>query len=121
MASEADINFLTSDLYHDIFDSIGWGVLSFSACIFLAFIIAVIKNSPKEMQIYKWYILVNHTLLFIIEIIMGMIHPKYLFPIFGYFTGMNCAPVHKCDKRLVKFFTRGILPPALVGRKILHF
>jgi hypothetical protein len=87
MPYKEDIVFLTSDVYHYIFDIIAWIVFSFSVVLFGFLMQIVIKKSPKEMKLYKWYIVVNHSLLFIIELTLGTVHPRFLKPFPGILTG----------------------------------
>ena len=87
MSYKEDIAFLTSDLYHYIFDTIAWIVFSFSVVLFGFLMLIVIKKSPKEMKLYKWYIVVNHSLLFIIELALGTVHIRFLKPFPGLLTG----------------------------------
>ena len=80
MNYEEDITFLFSDLYHQIFDPLTWIILSISSLIYVLLLFIVIKKSPREMRVYKWYLLINHTFSFAFELILGFTHPRFLLP-----------------------------------------
>lgn len=87
MLYKEDIAFLTSNFYHLVFDTIAWTVFCISIFLYVVLMVIVIRKSPKEMKKYKWYIVFNYTLVFMIEIILGLTHPRFLMIHPGIITG----------------------------------
>lgn len=84
---QEDITFLTSSFYHYIFDTTAWIVFAVSVLLYVMLMVIVIRKSPKEMKVYKWYIVFNYSLVFVIELILGLTHPRFLIRFPGIFTG----------------------------------
>ena len=75
--------YATSKLFESIFDIITWIIFILSTILILSLIWVIIKKSPKEMGVYKWYLAVNFICTYLLEIFVGIFQPRFIFPIPG--------------------------------------
>ena len=62
------------------FDLVTWIIFLISTILFSGLFYAVIKRSPKEMGTYKWYLAINISCIYMIEIFIGLFHPRLVLP-----------------------------------------
>jgi hypothetical protein len=63
-----------------VFDYLTWLVFLVSAILFMLIFWAILNKTPKVMKTYKWYMLVNFTLVFFFDLIVGLSHPLLVGP-----------------------------------------
>jgi len=78
---------LPSETFINILEYFSWFSFLISTMLFLLMYWVVIKNSPKEMKVYRWYILFNFNMLFLPELLVGIFHPKLMGPYLAFVIG----------------------------------
>ena len=73
----------TSPTFEIFFEILTWLIFCVSTLLFVSLIWAIIAKSPKEMGVYKWYMVVNFACTYILEVVVGFFHPRFIFPIPG--------------------------------------
>jgi hypothetical protein len=86
-------------------------VFIMSVVLFMLFYWIVVKKSPIEIKVYKWYIIWNSSLLLIVEIMFAISHPQILYPHLTFVLSkcrFFCIDDHRLNERSQIFTFSGL-------------